>query len=352
MVSVYTSCVFVLIKCCLCQELKLCSVVLDRLWTDNKAAKQELEDKEDMSRKAGKPVSRIPTFHKRPSGTSQSTEPNVSKKDAPAHGAQPTEKAESGHGEPSKSKLPDARALPPPSVRVPKIGFEAPSAFIGTGHTSAVSLSSSTTSNSQGLSESVHYPFMTVSPRPSLRPQQDAEHLVAEQANTLEIEAEQMPDAPVSHLPCEGSISHKPLEDTEETCSTAESAEVSHREEANQVEDIMDEEPPWETQQMNIPDLKDSRSSSDAEYEEDSPAEMCEDQDQDQRAAELQEHHEKLASQLKSLNVATETSSNDSVPTAAPEKPAKASTTKSTKVSYVVPLPDRLTDRQEFHHTL
>lgn len=333
------SCLFVLMKCCLSQELKLCSVVLDRLWTDDKAAKQELEDKEDMNRKAGKPVSRIPTFHKRPSGTSQSTELNVSKKDIPAHGAQSTEKAGSGSGEPSKSKLADVRALLPPLVRVPKIGFEAPSAFIGTEHVGAVSLSSSTTTNSQGLSESVHHPFMTVSPRPSLRPQQESEHLVALQAKTLETEAEKMPDAPISHLPCEGSISHKSLEDTEERCNVAESAEVCHRDQVNQVEDIMDEEPPWEAEQMDIPDLKDSRSSSDAEYEDDSPPETCE--GQEQGSDEVQEHRETLASQSKSLHGAKESGSTESVPTAAPEKPAKASTTKSTKVSYVVPLPER-----------
>lgn len=333
------SCLFVLMKCCLSQELKLCSVVLDRLWTDDKAAKQELEDKEDMNRKAGKPASRIPTFHKRPSGTGQSAELNVSKKDIPSHGAPSTEKAASGSGEPSKSKLPDVRSLLPPSVRVPKIGFEAPSAFIGTEHVGAVSLSSSTTTSSQGLSESVHYPFMTVSPRPSLRPQQESEHLGAAQATTLETEAEEMPDAPVSHLPCEGSISHKSLEDTEERCNVAESADVCHRDQVSPVEDIMDEEPPWETEQMNIPDLKDSRSSSDAEYEDDSPPETGE--GQDQGSDEAREHHETLASRSTSLNAAKESGSVGSVPPAAQEKPAKASTAQSTKVSYVVPLPER-----------
>lgn len=322
-------------KRCLPQELKLCSVVLDRLWTDDKAAKQEPEDKEDMNRKAGKPVSRIPTFHKRPSGASQSAEPNVSKRDVPAHGAQPSEKAGGGSGEPPKSKLPDARALLPPSVRVPKIGFEAPSAFIGTEHVGAVSLSSSTTTSSQGLSESVHYPFMTVSPRPSLRPQLESEHLVA----APEIEAERMPDAPISHLPCEGSVSRSALEDAEE------SAEARHRDRVNQVEDIMDEEPPWETERMSIPDLKDSRSSSDGEYEDgeyedDSPPETRE--GRDQGSEEAREHHETLASQPGSSDVAKEVGGAQSVPAAAPEKPAEASTTdKSTKVSYVVPLPER-----------
>ncbi|TMS17068.1 hypothetical protein E3U43_001137 [Larimichthys crocea] len=74
-------------------KLKHCSVVLDRLEGDDKAAKAEFEDKEDMNRKGGKPVSRIPTFHKRPA---QNTELPVPKKDTPVHVAHLSEKAVSG----------------------------------------------------------------------------------------------------------------------------------------------------------------------------------------------------------------------------------------------------------------
>lgn len=317
---------------CLPQELKRCSVVLDRLWADDNSAKKELEEKEDMNRKAGKLVSRIPTFHKRPTGVSQNTELNVPKKDIPA------EKAGSGSVETFMSKLPDVRALLLPSVRVPKVGLEAPSALISTEHASAFSHSSSTTPKSRGLSESVQCPLMTVSPRPSLRPQQGSEQLLAEQdeRKTLEIEDETMPDAPISHLPCKGSISHKAREDTEEKCNVAESAEACHTPEVSQVEAIMDEEPPWETEPMNIPELKDSRSSSDVEYEDDLTGEECEGQD----SGEVEEHHEPLVSQSESLNEAEERGSIDeSTSTAAPENPAKASSTKSTKVSYVVLFP-------------
>lgn len=318
-------------KFCLPQELKHCSVVLDRVWADDKAAKTELEEKEDMNRKGGKVVSRIPTFHKRPSGVSQNMEPNLPKKDIPAHVAQPPEKVGSGSMEALKSKLPDVRALHLPSVRVPKIGFEAPSSFISTEQASAGSHSFLSTIP-KSLSESVQCPFTTVSPRPSIRPQQGYEQHLAEQdeRETLEIEAETMADVPISHLPYEGSISHKPPEDSEEESNVAESAEVRHTTEVSEVDAIMDEEPPWETEPMNTPELKDSRSSSDVEYEDDLTGEEC----GGQESGEVEEHHEPLVSQLDSSIVAEERGSVDeSTSTVAREKPAKAS---STKVSYVL----------------
>ncbi|XP_076595098.1 uncharacterized protein pld7 isoform X1 [Chaetodon auriga] len=322
-------------------ELKHCSVVLDRLWDDNKIAKRELEEKEDMNRKGGKPVSRIPTFHKRPTGVSQNTELPHPKKDATVHLAQPLEKPASGSVEASKSKTPDVRALPLPTVRTPKIGFDAPSPFASTEQVSAAAHSSLiTTPKSWSLSESVYCPPMTVSPRPALRPEQGSER---DDRKPFEMEAEAIP-APISHLPHEGSISHKPPEDTEEKSDVAvksrlsvtasgdaeKSAEIPHRAEASQEEAIMDEEPPWETEPMNILELKDSRSSSDAECEDDLADEKSEDYD----STEVKEHHEPLRSQSESSNLAKKRARVDeSVSPVAPQKPAKASSAKSTKSS-------------------
>ncbi|XP_070819147.1 uncharacterized protein pld7 [Chaetodon trifascialis] len=322
-------------------ELKHCSVVLDRLWDDSKTAKRELEEKEDMNRRGGKPVSRIPTFHKRPTGVSQNTELPLPKKDTPVHIAQPLEKPGSGIGEASKSKTPDVRALPLPTVRTPRIGFEAPSPFASTEQVSAAAHSSLiTTPKSWSLSEPVHCPPMTVSPRPALRPEQGSEQ---DERKPFEIEAEAIP-APISHLPHEGSISHKPPEDTEEKSDVAvksrlgvtasrdaeKSAEIPHKAKASQEEAIMDEEPPWETEPMNTHELKDSRSSSDVECEDDLADEMYEDYD----ATEVKEHHEPPKSQSESSNLAEKRARIDeSICPVAPQKPAKASSAKSAKSS-------------------
>lgn len=311
-----------LTKFCLPQELKNCSVVLDRLEADDKAAKKELEEKEDMNRRAGKTASRIPTFHKRPTGVSSSTELSVSKKDVPV------QSAESGSGEPAKSRPQDGRALLPPSVRLPKVGIEAPSMFTST---EPVMVShGSSTPKSHGLSES----FMTVTPRPSLRTQHESGYLLAEleEEKTLETEAETMPDVTVSHLPSGGSINQTPLEHIERY-NFIESAEIHPEPEVSPVEAIMDEEPPWRTEPTSIPELKDSRSSSDVEHEDDLAGEECE----DENLCEMEEHQKPLESQPESLNVAG--SMDEPASTAAPEKPATASSAKLTKVSYVALLP-------------
>lgn len=320
---------FFLIKFGLSQELKNCSVMLDRLWTDDKAAKTELEEKEDVNRKGAKLGSRIPTFHKRPSGVNQNVEPNVSKKDVPAHVAQPPEKAANGSMEALKSKLPDIRTLPLPSVRVPKI-VDVPSSFFSTEQAGAGS-HTFLSSIPKSLSESVPCPLTTVSPRPSIRPEQRLAEPGEREA--LEIEAETMTDAHISHLPYEGSVSYKPPEDTEEEFNVGESAEVCHTTKVSRVEAIMDEEPPWETEPLNAPEIRDSRSSSDVEYEDDLTGEEC----GGQESGEVEEHPEPVVSQLESSVVAEERGSVDeSASPVAPEKPAKASSTESTKVSYDV----------------
>lgn len=211
----------------------------------------------------------------------------------------------------------------------PKLAY-APSSFISTEQAGAGSHAFLSTIP-KSLSESVQCPLTTVSPRPSIRPQQ---HLAEPgERETLEIEAETMTDAPISHLPCKGSISYKPLEDTEEECNIAESAEVCRTTEVSRVEAIMDEEPPWKTEPLNAPEIRDSRSSSDVEYEDDLTGEEC----GGQESGEVEEHPEPVVSQLESSVVAEERGSVDeSTSPVAPEKPAKASSTKSTKVSYAV----------------
>lgn len=336
--------------------MKHCSVLLDRLPTDDKAGKKEFEEKDDMNRKGGKAASRIPTFHKRPTGASQNTELPVPKKDTPVHVALLPEKAGSGSVEASKSKPPDVRetALPLPSIRIPKIGFEAPSPFIGTEQaTPTVHSSLITAPKSWSLSESVQFSPMTVSPRPALRPEERLEQHLPEQdkSKTFEIEADPVLDGPVSHLPCEGFISQKPQEDMAEKNDVEvksritfaasgdneklESAEIFHTTEGSQEEAIMDEEPPWETAPVNMLELKDSRSSSDAECEDDLAVETPEGHD----SGEL---HEPLISQFECSKLAEERANIDELTSpVAPEEPAKARSTKSAKVGYVVVLPDR-----------
>ncbi|XP_044060260.1 5'-3' exonuclease PLD3 isoform X2 [Siniperca chuatsi] len=329
-------------------DLKHCSVVLDRLWADDKAAKKELEEKEDMNRKGGKPVSRIPTFHKRPTGASQNTELPVPKKDTPLHVAQPPEKAGSGIVEATKSKPHGVRETPffLPAICSPKISSQAPSLFISTEQATAMAHSSlSTAPKSWSLSDSVQCPPMTVSPRPALRPEQGSEQHLPEQDTSKKfgIEAATIPDAPISHLR-EGSISQNPQEDKYDvevkkvksritlaaSGDTEKLAEIVHTTEVSREEAIMDEEPPWVTEPVNILELKDSRSSSDVECEDDLAGGKSEGHD----SGEVKEHHEPLVSQSAFSDLTEERASVDELASPlAPEKPAKAGSTKSTKTS-------------------
>ncbi|KAM7418144.1 hypothetical protein PAMA_017675 [Pampus argenteus] len=320
-------------------DLKYCSVVLDRLWTDDKAAKKELEEREEMNRKGGKPVSRIPTFHNRRSVASASpnNELPVSKKDAPTHVAQPPEKA--GSVEASKSKLPDVRekVIPQPSVRVPKIGLEASSLFSNTEQATTTAPSSLiTTPKSWSLSESVLNPDMTVSPRPALRPEHRLEQHLPEQDKSKA----DVFDAPISHLPCEDFLSRKPQEDTAEgynveaekkitVGASGDTADDAHTTGIGPVEAITDEEPPWEKEPTNTLEFKDSRSSSDAECEDDLAAERSEGHD----SGEVKEHYEPHISQPELEDAAEKQASAHESTSVAKEEPATARSTKSTKSS-------------------
>lgn len=316
--------------------------MLDRLQADDKALSKELEEREDMNRKGGKPVSRIPTFHKRPTNVSQSSELPVPKKDSPVQAAPPPEKAESGIVEVTKSKPSEVRetALPLPSVRVPRVGFEPPSVFTSTepaaatAHTPII-----TTPKNWSLSESLQSPSMTATPRPALRPQQD-------RSKTPEAEAETTPDGLASHLPTKGSLSQKMLEDAEEKHdadvkaaftptapgNTEKSTETFHTTIVSQVEAIMDEEPPWEKEPMSVAGLKGSVPSSDAESEADLPEEKSE----GDVLWDATEIHALPVSQSEPPIVAEKRADIDeSPPPVAPEKHAKVRSASSTKVSYL-----------------
>uniref|UniRef100_A0A3B4ERZ1 Phospholipase D3-like n=1 Tax=Pundamilia nyererei TaxID=303518 RepID=A0A3B4ERZ1_9CICH len=206
-----------------------------------------------MNRKGGKPVSRIPTFQKRPAGASQSTELPVPRKDTPVH-AQPPEKL--GSLETSKSKPPGPRetALPAPLFHTPKIGFEAPSTF------SRTEVALATAHGPLIAAQPVHSPLLTASPRPALR----SEQVKSKTSETT-------PDGPTTHLPRESFPSKIPWEEPAETYDPAvkdrilltpsgdseKSAEIFQAPEDSQVEAIMDEEPPWETEPLNTAGLRD-----------------------------------------------------------------------------------------------
>ncbi|XP_026186054.1 phospholipase D3 isoform X2 [Mastacembelus armatus] len=328
-------------------ELKHCSVVLQHLG----ATKKELEEKEDMNRKGGKPVSRIPTFHKRPASANQNTELPVLRKDAPVPGVEPLEKAASGFVEAVKPKPPDVRetALHLPSARVHKISSEAPSPLRSTEEIVATAhISPTTAPKSFSISESVQHPVMTASPRPALRAEQGSQQNLPQLVNskTTETEADIVPDAPVSHLPHHGSLSQKTKEDTTDmyevntessiSLSASEDGEIPGAEEitntawASQVDAIMDEEPPWKTEPMKTLELKDSRSSSDVECEKDVSDEKSESHDLKQVKEQQKSHVSKsdipdVEEKISSMDKATSS--------VATQKPIIGGATKSAKSS-------------------
>ncbi|XP_032366746.1 uncharacterized protein pld7 isoform X3 [Etheostoma spectabile] len=343
-------------------ELKYCRVVLDRLRAEDKAVRKELEDKEDMSRKGGKLLSRIPTFRPRPrsdieppsslsggegaaaaapsplipaSKSSSSSESSLSASPRPAlrpeQGSQQhvgPEKA--GSVEVAKSKPPDVRetSLPLPSVRISKMDSEATSPLSSTERAAAAAPSPLIpASKSSSLSES----SLSASSRPALRPEQGSQQHIPEQedSRTLDIETEPFQDATITQLPCEDSISQRPPKDAEEYFAVEVKSRITLTA-AGDTEDeaIMDEQPPWETGPTDPPDLKDSRSSSDVECEDDVADEKSDDHDLE----EMKKHHEPLLSQFSDP---AEENRNVDVSTSpvAPEKPPGAQSTKSTKSS-------------------
>ncbi|XP_034399354.1 5'-3' exonuclease PLD3 isoform X2 [Cyclopterus lumpus] len=257
-------------------ELKYCSVVLDRLQVDDRAERKELEEKEDMNRKGGKPVSRIPTFHKRPTSASQTPEPVAPKKDAPVPGAQPPGTAASGSAEASRSKPPDVRetALPFTAVHDTNVGLEAPSLFSSAELAMTSARTPLTTApKTWGLSEPAQYSSMTASPRPAIRPEYESEqHVpVRDQSKAFQTEADAVHDPPEEEygVMVRSSITLNAAGDKK----MSEAEDVLHTTEVCQEEAILDEQPPWETEPTHTEpththEFKDSRSSSDVESEE------------------------------------------------------------------------------------
>lgn len=219
--------------------------MLTRLQSDDKAESRELDEKDDMNRRSGKTASRIPTFNKRPAAaapaSSGAEHHGIPRRDSPEVG---------GHESVAKSRLQDGRSLPHPSVRLPRGGLEAPLP--------------------PSPRESAQSPFMSATPRPSLRGQPEEE----KQLETQEAESE--PDVTLPRLPSAGFILEAEGEEEVEEVEVGEEMEEEGGGDltrttdicpAAAVEAIMDEEPPWSSRGAGVPELKDSRSSSDVERE-------------------------------------------------------------------------------------
>ncbi|XP_011478792.3 phospholipase D3-like isoform X1 [Oryzias latipes] len=225
-------------------ELKLCSVVLDRL-------EKDAEEKEDMSRKAGKLVSRIPTFQKRSAVGGQITDPPASRGETPLHAASEA----TGAAEESKRKPPEVKETV--SVHTPRVGVGTAPVFSSEAQAALGAFSGSAHAD-WSLSESAQSPFLSVSARPALRPE-----LLSSEAEAVGA------DASTGILPHDDSACPKQTSDTDQSPAASGDEERSPADvsptRGDQVAAIMDEEPPWETEPMSTADIRDSRSSSDAE---------------------------------------------------------------------------------------
>ncbi|XP_061642733.1 5'-3' exonuclease PLD3 isoform X1 [Phyllopteryx taeniolatus] len=299
-------------------EVKHCSVVLDRL--GDKAPRREPEERDDMSRKSAKPASRIPTFHKRPA--LMSVELPVSKKDPPVTGFQPADKPASVDA--SKSKFPDARdkAHSQPSVRSPRVGLEALIILSTTDQAAA-----GAAPKGYVLSEGVQ-PSLVVSPRPSLR----AEESLSPEENKIQ---HTDIDVATAHLLCMDSLCHnlpqeetpqKPYIATKRNIPLTISKELTCMPDVSQTMAIVDEKPPWESEDANVVESKDLRSSSDIDSEDD----LAMDDSRDAK-----DRNEPQTSEMDSEDVVKEEAEIDDEAAcpAVAEKPATAPSTKPTKRS-------------------
>ncbi|XP_028315532.1 phospholipase D3 isoform X2 [Gouania willdenowi] len=301
--------------------LKCCSIVLDRIQTEDNSQKKELGEKDDMNRKGGKPASRIPTFHKRP--TNLTTEPLVTKRDA-VHVSPPIEKDAGDGVEASEVKPSEETEATPiqPAACVNKLSFEVQSVMNSKEEEAAAAPSSITTApKSWSVSESVLNPLLTASPRPALR---------TDPGQTTIVEDDTMTEISKSLLPQEGFITKKPWEDRLATTITGtrdtnKSAEMIHSLEVGQVEAIMDEEPPWEMETIKAAHLKISRSSSEAECDEEPEGEIVGEQD-----PEKMEVEEKVNPKSELLDLGEQSCDPVEAPfTAAPEKEKPVKSVKS-----------------------
>ncbi|KAL6118127.1 uncharacterized protein ACO6RY_15781 [Pungitius sinensis] len=312
-------------------ELKYCSVVLDRLQSDNKAGATELEEKEDMNRKGGKPFSRIPTFHKRPASAAPTPEPPAANKDPVGPGAQG--KVTGGGAQALNSKPSDVRARPPPLPPISALDVCLEAAAAGPPVTAP---------KRWGLPEPADYSPLAVSPRPAIRPQGGAEPSVSEQIQpgAFQTEADgSEQDAPTSRRLEEGPVGQKSPEDPDEEDAVVGRSKITvtasgdtersapedllHTTNDSGEEAITDEQPPWETEPMHAFGSKDSRSSSDSE---------CDNEFADEKA----EGHRSVERRGKALITRPPeeraNAGNLSSPVA-PEKPARTQSTRSAKSS-------------------
>ncbi|XP_061690032.1 5'-3' exonuclease PLD3 isoform X1 [Syngnathoides biaculeatus] len=299
-------------------EVKQCNVVLDRLC--DKAARREPEENDDMSRKSTKPASRIPTFHKRPAVVS--AELPVSKKDPPVTVLHPADKAASVDA--SKSKFPDARdkALSQQSIRSLRVGLDALTILSG-----ADQAATGAASKGDMLSEGLQ-PSLVVSPRPALRGE---ELLSPEENKTQRTEI----DSTAGHLLCGYPLSHnlpqeetpyKPYIATKRSVPLAVTKELTCIPDVSQTMAIVDEKPPWESEDPNVAESKDRNSSSVIDSED------------DLATADSQlvaDPNEPQTGKMDSEDVATEKAEIDhkSACPAVAEQPLTAPATKTTKGS-------------------
>uniref|UniRef100_A0A4W6FV52 Phospholipase D family, member 7 n=1 Tax=Lates calcarifer TaxID=8187 RepID=A0A4W6FV52_LATCA len=113
----------------------------------------------------------------------------------------------------------------------------------------------------------------------------------------------------------------------------SESPESDHTAEVSQGDaTIMDEEPPWETEPMNVFELKDSRSSSDAECEEAVTGEKSE----RHSLGEMKDHREPHIIQSEFSKLAEKRAVDESAAPVASEKPAKVRSTHSGCFSFTL----------------
>lgn len=249
-------------------ELRHCRVVLDRLQAEEKLGKKELEEKEDMNRKGGKSTSRIPTFHKRP--LAHGPELQIPRREPAVLQAQPNEKAGRPNVEASKSKMSEERetALPQLSIRAPKNTSTEPLVSSIPEPAAAIHGSLVTALRSGILSEPMLPPLITASPRPAL---------IRDRVS----EGEVVPKLSGSHPLYEGSFSQRLFEKTPQKNEVALDGSFNSNTsgdsnkslcaliaEEEEVEAIIYEEPPWEKESMKA-ELRDSKSSSEAEWEKD-----------------------------------------------------------------------------------
>lgn len=320
--------------------------MLHQLEEGEKVQKREAEDKEDMNRKSGKPASRIPTFHKRPPSAGQSSELPLPKKDTPVHGS----------AEASKIKPLDVREKPLPqvSVKTPKPSSEDPQPFTVVEPVTAAAQSSVPSAfKNLGFSASLQSPLLTASPRPAIRPDHGLELYLPEQvmSRTPQVEDDFTPNDHVSNLSEEEFLGLKSPQvipdrfkaEVRSTLSVTPSRDAKTSESGdsvpelpdfNQVEAIIDEAAPWETESMTISEMKETGTPTDSEFEEELAAEKSE-------CCDLEEENDDTdASEDQPQAVSEAPQQRDDLdeptPPEAAETSAEVTTTKSTKVSDVI----------------